>query len=213
MNSRTILSEKVNPTLIENVIDKETQKYYLVGPFAEGDIENRNGRIYPTIVLKEAIDKFRSEWIDTNRALGELEHPDTSSINPERAAMKIIEMTQKENIFYGRAIVLDAPTLGGIVKALMNENVKLGVSTRGLGTIKGKVVQDDFELITVDIVTDPSAPSAFVDGIVESKKDWLIQNHYITERKLEQYDSIKEKNSVKKAINLIFNDFFDNIKL
>lgn len=212
MLNKQLISEVVGANLMENVINTEEKKYYITGPAIEADVKNKNGRIYPLPVAENFVRIFNERYVSQNRAVGELEHPDSASVNYQRASHKIIELTQRNNIFYMKAIILEAPSLGGIVRALMDQNVKMGVSSRGLGSLRGDVVQDDFELITIDIVSDPSAPSAFVDGIVEKKQDWLIQNGYITERKLKEYDDIKNNNSVKKAIDIIFSDFFMNLR-
>lgn len=205
---KILLSEN-NNYLLESG-KTEDQKYYIKGIFAQADVLNRNQRIYPLPVLQEAMDEYVNKLVKTRRALGELEHPESSSINPERACMLVTSIKQDYSNFLGEATILDTPP-GKIVKALLDENVKLGVSTRALGAMSGNTVQPGLEILAVDLVTDPSAPEAFVDAIVESKKDWVIQNGIITEKKIDQYKNIQSKKSVKEAINIIFTDFLNSL--
>lgn len=148
------------------------KNYFIEGIFMQGDLKNRNGRIYPSATLESEMNRYQKEFIDTKRALGELGHPDGPQINGDRVSHLITDMRREGNDFYGKAKILSTP-MGEIVKSLLDEGVKIGVSTRGLGSVKaGKngvmEVQKDFHLSTVDIVTDPSAPNAFVNGIMEN---------------------------------------------
>ena len=138
----------------------------------QGDIKNRNGRIYPSATLESEMKRYQKDFIETKRALGELGHPDGPQINGDRVSHLITDMRREGNDFYGKAKILSTP-MGEIVKSLLDEGVKIGVSTRGLGSVKAgrdgvMEVQKDFHLSTVDIVTDPSAPNAFVNGIMEN---------------------------------------------
>jgi hypothetical protein len=138
----------------------------------QGDIKNRNGRIYPSATLENEMKRYQKDFIETKRALGELGHPDGPQINGDRVSHLITDMRREGNDFYGKAKILSTP-MGEIVKSLLDEGVKIGVSTRGLGSVKAgrdgvMEVQKDFHLSTVDIVTDPSAPNAFVNGIMEN---------------------------------------------
>ena len=148
------------------------KNYFIEGIFMQGDIKNRNGRIYPSATLESEMNRYQKDFIDTKRALGELGHPDGPQINGDRVSHLITDMRREGNDFYGKTKILSTP-MGEIVKSLLDEGVKIGVSTRGLGSVKaGKngvmEVQKDFHLSTVDIVTDPSAPNAFVNGIMEN---------------------------------------------
>lgn len=148
------------------------KNYFIEGIFMQGDIKNRNGRIYPSKTLETEMGRYQKEFIETKRALGELGHPDGPQINGDRVSHLITEMRRDGNDFYGKAKILSTP-MGEIVKSLLDEGVKIGVSTRGLGSVKAgrdgvMEVQKDFHLSTVDIVTDPSAPNAFVNGIMEN---------------------------------------------
>jgi len=148
------------------------KNYFIEGIFMQGDLKNRNGRIYPSSTLENEMNRYNKEFIETKRALGELGHPDGPQINGDRVSHLITEMRRDGNDFYGKAKILSTP-MGEIVKSLLDEGVKIGVSTRGLGSVKAgrdgvMEVQKDFHLSTVDIVTDPSAPNAFVNGIMEN---------------------------------------------
>jgi len=148
------------------------KNYFIEGIFMQGDIKNRNGRIYPSATLEGEMKRYQKDFIETKRALGELGHPDGPQINGDRVSHLITDMRREGNDFYGKAKILSTP-MGEIVKSLLDEGVKIGVSTRGLGSVKAgrdgvMEVQKDFHLATVDIVTDPSAPNAFVNGIMEN---------------------------------------------
>jgi len=148
------------------------KNYFIEGIFMQGDIKNRNGRIYPSATLEGEMKRYQKDFIETKRALGELGHPDGPQINGDRVSHLITDMRRDGNDFYGKAKILSTP-MGEIVKSLLDEGVKIGVSTRGLGSVKAgrdgvMEVQKDFHLATVDIVTDPSAPNAFVNGIMEN---------------------------------------------
>lgn len=148
------------------------KNYFIEGIFMQGDIKNRNGRIYPSAVLEKEMKRYDDQFIKTKRALGELGHPEGPSINGDRVSHLITEMKKDGSNFVGKAKILGTP-MGQIVKTFMDEGVKIGVSTRGLGSVKQTregimEVQDDFHLSTVDIVTDPSGPNCFVNGIMEN---------------------------------------------
>ena len=153
--------------------DTGKKSYFIEGIFMQGDVKNRNGRIYPSQTLEKEMTRYQKEFIEPKRALGELGHPDGPSINGDRVSHLITSMKREGNDFYGKAKILGTP-MGEIVKSLLDEGVKIGVSTRGLGSVKERngimEVQNDFHLSTVDIVTDPSAPNAFVNGIMENRE-------------------------------------------
>jgi hypothetical protein len=158
--------------VITEAKDDGKKNYFIEGIFMQGDLKNRNGRIYPSSTLENEMKRYNKEFIETKRALGELGHPDGPQINGDRVSHLITEMRREDNDFYGKAKILSTP-MGEIVKSLLDEGVKIGVSTRGLGSVKAgrdgvMEVQKDFHLSTVDIVTDPSAPNAFVNGIMEN---------------------------------------------
>lgn len=160
---------------------------YIEGIFLQAEKKNHNGRIYPIEILEAEVDEYRKEYIDTNRAIGELNHPTSPTVNPERASHLITSITRNGTNFMGKAKILNTPQ-GNIVRGLIEGGVKMGVSSRGLGSLKAgsgeykgvNVVQKDFKLITVDIVSNPSAPEAFVEGVYESVQ-FMIENGIISE--------------------------------
>ena len=146
------------------------KNYFIEGIFMQGDLKNRNGRIYPSQVLEKEMNRYNKDFIQTKRALGELGHPDGPQINGDRVSHLITEMKRDGSNFIGKAKILGTP-MGEIVKTFIDEGVKVGVSTRGLGSVKPTAdgimeVQNDFHLATVDVVTDPSGPNCFVNGIM-----------------------------------------------
>jgi|TARA_R110000782_G_scaffold141436_2_gene234150 hypothetical protein len=148
------------------------KSHYIEGIFMQGDIKNRNGRVYPSAILEKEMNRYNEQFVKTKRALGELGHPDGPQINGDRVSHLIVEMTRDKSNFIGKAKILGTP-MGEIVKTFIEEGVKVGVSTRGMGSVKSTKegimeVQDDFYLSTVDIVTDPSGPNCFVKGIMEN---------------------------------------------
>ena len=173
--------------LISEQIDQEIEyitednkdggkNYYIGGVFMQGNIKNRNGRMYPMEILVREVKRYNKDYVMENRAYGELGHPQGPTINLERVSHMIKELKQDGNNIIGKAKIMDTPA-GKIVKSLMNEGCKLGVSSRGMGTLRQKgginMVQSDFQLATAaDIVADPSAPAAFVEGIMEGV-EWL----------------------------------------
>jgi hypothetical protein len=175
--------EHVKPVIQEAAGDSP-KMYFIEGPFLQANIKNRNGRIYPLRTLTEEVKRYNREIVQEQRALGELGHPDSPQINLPLVSHIITELTQDGNDFSGRAKILDTPN-GKIVKSLIDENVKLGVSSRGVGSLSqtpnGNVVGEDFYLATAaDIVADPSAPNAFVRGIMEGR-EWIWDNGILTE--------------------------------
>jgi hypothetical protein len=148
-----------------------SKSHFIEGIFMQGDIKNRNGRVYPSNVLEKEMKRYNEQFVKTKRALGELGHPDGPQINGDRVSHLITEMQKDGSNFIGKAKILSTP-MGNIVKTFIDEGVKIGVSTRGLGSVRQKdgimEVQNDFHLATVDIVTDPSGPDCFVQGIMEN---------------------------------------------
>ena len=170
--------------------EKDGKKnYFIEGVFLQAEIKNRNNRMYPFKTLQNEVAKYSENYIQKGRALGELGHPDGPSINLDRVSHKILSLKEEGNNFVGKAKLLDTPS-GKIAKSLLDEGVKLGVSSRGMGSIRKEencnVVMDDFMLATAaDIVADPSAPDAFVDGIMEGK-EWIYANGAIHEQTIDQ---------------------------
>ena len=183
--------------------DKEGKKnYFIEGVFLQAELKNRNNRMYPLKTLSKEVAKYDENYIQKGRALGELGHPDGPSINLDRVSHKILSLKEDGNNFIGKAKLLDTP-MGGIAKNLLDEGVKLGVSSRGMGSIRKEenchVVMDDFMLATAaDIVADPSAPDAFVDGIMEGK-EWVWDNGVLKESAVAQ---IKQEIDQATLLNL-----------
>lgn len=160
------------------------KSHFIEGIFLQGEIKNRNGRMYPVSVLEREVNRYNENFVEKGRALGELGHPEGPTLNLDRVSHKILSLTKEGNNFIGRAKLLETP-MGKIAKSLLDEGVKLGVSSRGMGSLIKKegyqVVADDYMLATAaDIVADPSAPDAFVDGIMEGK-EWVWENGILRE--------------------------------
>ena len=178
------------------------KSHFIEGVFLQSEIKNKNGRVYPQGVLAREVAKYDEHHIQKGRALGELGHPEGPSINLDRVSHKIESLKEDGNNFVGRAKILETP-MGNIAKNLLDEGVRLGVSSRGMGSLKEKdgvnVVADDFMLATAaDIVADPSAPDAFVDGIMEGK-EWVWDNGILKESAVAQ---IKQEIDEATLINL-----------
>lgn len=170
--------------------------YFIEGIFMQSEAKNRNGRIYPKSVMEKAVDKYVTEQVKTKRAVGELNHPDGPTVNLDKVSHLIESLNWKGNDVIGKARILDTP-MGQIVKGLLDGGVQLGVSTRGMGSLEQRngvmYVKEDFMLNTVDIVQDPSAPTAFVNGIMEGV-DWVWNNGIIEPREV-----IVMETEIKKA--------------
>ena len=195
-----LISEVTEDMNVLTELDEETNKknFFIEGIFMQGNLKNRNGRIYPSEVLESEMNRYQKDFIETKRALGELGHPDGPQINGDRVSHLITQMNREGNDFYGKAKILGTP-MGEIVKTFIDEGVRCGVSTRGLGSVKQKngvmEVQPDFHLATVDIVTDPSAPNAFVNGIMENTEfyyDVASSNWIATQPVEEVIEEIQE---------------------
>ena len=196
--------------------DAEGKKNYRIkGVFMEADIKNRNNRMYPMNVLEKEVKRYNREYIQQKRAFGELGHPDGPTVNLERVSHLITKLYPDGKQFVGEAKIMDTP-FGKIVKNLIDEGAKLGVSSRGMGSLEPRrdmhVVKDDFYLATAaDIVADPSAPNAFVEGIMEGK-EWIWDNGVVKEVDIAKYRAELRKESKRleeKKIKL-FNEFMSN---
>ena len=199
MDTVKLISEAVEEVeYITEEKDDGGKNYKIRGIFMQADIKNRNGRVYPMEVLDEEVKNYNKKFIKQNRAFGELGHPDGPTVNLERVSHMITSLKPDGKNFIGEAKIMDTP-MGKIVKNLMDEGAKLGVSSRGMGSLRQKgganVVSDDFYLATAaDIVADPSAPNAFVEGIMEGK-EWVWNNGALVEAHVAD---LKKKFDVKK---------------
>jgi hypothetical protein len=198
---KLICEQMENVRYVTEAKESGKKDYFIEGIFMQGNIQNRNGRMYPVSILQKEAERYMKESVQQNRAYGELGHPQGPSINLDRVSHMIKELRQDGNNFYGRAKIMDTP-MGNIVKNLMDEGASLGVSTRGMGSIKENKqgfmeVQDDFHLATAaDIVADPSAPDAFVRGIMEGV-EWVWDNGLLKAQKLEEMKKTIKRTSSK----------------
>ena len=205
---------------VEILVEEKNGKksLYIEGVFLQGDITNRNGRRYPMETLRKEVDRYTKTFIESSRALGELGHPDGPTVNLDRVSHRIISLKEDGTNFIGKAKILNTP-MGKIAQSLLDEGVKLGVSSRGIGSLVKKegcnIVGDDFMLATAaDIVADPSAPDAFVSGIMEGK-EWVWDGGRLREQRVESYkksihDAVIRRN-LEEAKLSAFNDFLQNL--
>jgi len=211
------LNETVEFITEEN--EEKGKQYFIKGVFLQSNLKNRNGRVYPKEVLQKEVKRYTTENVEKNRAFGELGHPDSPTINLDRVSHMIKELYEDGDNFIGKAKIMDTP-YGKIVKNLLDEGATIGVSSRGMGTLrsgKGGVaeVSNDFVLATAaDIVADPSAPDAFVEGVMESK-EWTFVDGKFVERDLEEMkETIRKTNSLQlqEAKIKAFQHFLQKIK-
>jgi hypothetical protein len=190
-----LIREEIETVEVLTESNNGKKTFYIQGPFLQGDIKNRNGRIYESRILAKEVQRYDEQYIAKNRAMGELGHPDGPTVNLDRVSHKITSLKQEGSNFIGKAKILETP-MGRIAGALLNDGVTLGVSSRGMGSITQRnganYVGEDFMLATAaDIVADPSAPDAFVQGIMEGK-EWVWDNGLLKECDIQR---------VKDAIN------------
>ena len=195
------------------------KKMYIEGVFLQGNLKNRNGRLYPVDTLSREVNRYNESFVQKGRALGELGHPDGPTVNLDRVSHKITSLKQEGNNFRGKAQLLDTP-MGKIAKSLIGEGVTLGVSSRGVGSLREdrsgcKVVGEDFMLATAaDIVADPSAPDAFVSGIMEGK-EWVwdggILREKFAEKTYRQINTLVDQKKLDENKLDLFNNFLSNL--
>ena len=203
--------------IVENRNGKKS--LYIEGVFLQGNIKNRNGRMYPMETLRKEVSRYNENHITSGRALGELGHPDGPTVNLDRVSHKIVSLKESGSNFVGKAKILGTP-MGKIASNLLGEGVKLGVSSRGIGSLKPtkegySVVGEDFQLATAaDIVADPSAPDAFVDGIMEGK-EWIwdggILREKLAEKTYKQINTLVTQKKLDEQKLDLFNDFLSNL--
>ena len=197
----------------------KNQKLYIKGPFLQAECVNRNGRMYPLSIMEREVGRYTEQYVNKGRALGELGHPDGPTVNLDRVSHKIIELYKEGNNFIGKAQILSTP-MGKIAESLLKDGVTLGVSSRGIGSLrennKGyKEVGEDFMLATAaDIVADPSAPDAFVQGIMEGK-EWVWDGGILREKLAEdmkkRINSLVDQKQLEEHKLNLFNDFLANL--
>jgi len=212
-------SDEVN-YLVEEDPKTGKKHAYIEGVMLQTEVKNKNGRIYPKEVMQKEVKRYNKEYVDQNRAYGELGHPEGPTINLERTSHLITSLKEDGNNFVGKAKILSTP-MGEIVKNLLNDGARLGVSSRGMGSLKAsnakggvQMVQSDFQLATAaDIVADPSAPDAFVDGVMEGV-EWIWDNGVIKAQKIEEYKHSIQRAKTQKLQEVklnVFNDFLKNL--
>ena len=212
-----LISEEIQDAeyLVEDVGGKKN--YKIKGVFLQSDIKNRNGRIYPKEIMMKEVNRYQKEFVNKKRAFGELGHPDGPTVNLERVSHMITDLKQEGSNFIGEAKIMNTP-YGKIVKGLIDEGAQLGVSSRGMGSLEQRnganYVKNDFMLATAaDIVADPSAPDAFVQGIMESK-EWVWDNGRLVERDVEAWRKEIRTASTRKLEEKkleIFENFLKNL--
>jgi hypothetical protein len=207
-----LITETIEEVKVITEEKNGVKSLYISGPFLVAETKNRNGRMYRAATLKKEVDRYNEEYVKKNRAFGELGHPDSPSINLDRVSHLITNLKQEGNIWVGKAKILETP-MGKIAKSLMEGGATLGVSSRGMGSLKNEggvnVVQDDYYLATAaDIVADPSAPGAFVQGIMEGK-EWVWDNGKVKEVDVNEYYT-QIKTAKQKQIDEISLKIFEN---
>jgi len=214
-----LITEEISNVKIITEGKGANKKLYIEGVFLQGEIKNRNGRMYPIQTLCNEVNRYNENFIQKGRALGELGHPDGPTVNLDRVSHKITSLVQEGNNFKGKACILNTP-MGKIASSLLDEGVMLGVSSRGVGSLRmtnegHKVVGEDFMLATAaDIVADPSAPDAFVQGIMEGK-EWVWEGGILREKLAEQTQKrintlVDQRRLEEHKLNL-FNEFLSNL--
>jgi len=196
-----------------------SKKSYIKGIFLQAEQVNRNGRLYPMQIMEKEVNRYNENFVQKGRALGELGHPDGPTVNLDRVSHKICELQREGNNFVGKAQLLSTP-MGKIASSLINEGVTLGVSSRGVGSLKmtnegHKIVGEDFMLATAaDIVADPSAPDAFVSGIMEGK-EWVweggILREQLAENTKKRINTLVDQRALEEHKLNLFNDFLSNL--
>ena len=215
-----LIREEIEDVKILTESRNGKKSLYIEGIFLQGNIKNRNGRMYPMETLQKEVGRYIKEQVAEGRAVGELGHPDSPTVNLDRVSHKIISLRESGSNFIGKAKILESTPMGKIASGLLSEGVKLGVSSRGIGSLKPtkegfNVVSDDFMLATAaDIVADPSAPDAFVEGVMEGK-EWVWEGTILKERKADQIKSAIDTLAGKKRLEEhkidLFNEFINSL--
>ena len=214
-----LITEEIEKVEVLTEGTGSNKRLYITGPFLQSECVNRNGRMYPFSIMEREVKRYNENYIQKGRALGELGHPDGPTVNLDRVSHKIVCLEQKGNTWIGKAQILSTP-MGKIAESLLNDGVCLGVSSRGIGSLrennKGyKEVGEDFMLATAaDIVADPSAPDAFVEGIMEGK-EWVwdggILREKYAEKTYKQINTLVDQKKLDEQKLNLFNDFLNSI--
>jgi len=214
-----LITEEISNVQIITEGKGDSKKLYIEGVFLQGEIKNRNGRMYPISTLAREVSRYNENFVAKGRALGELGHPDGPTVNLDRVSHKITSLVQEGNNFKGKAQILNTP-MGKIASSLLDEGVMLGVSSRGVGSLQTtneghKIVGEDFMLATAaDIVADPSAPDAFVAGIMEGK-EWVweggILREQLAEKTQKRINTLVDQRRLDEHKLNLFNEFLSNL--
>jgi hypothetical protein len=214
-----LITEEISQVEIITEGRGDNKKLYIEGVFLQGEMKNRNGRMYPIQTLAREVGRYNDAFVQKGRALGELGHPDGPTVNLDRVSHKITELKQDGNNFIGKAQILSTP-MGKIAQSLLGEGVKLGVSSRGVGSLQTtsegcKIVGEDFQLATAaDIVADPSAPDAFVNGIMEGR-EWVWEGGILREQLAAQtkkrINTLVSQKSLEENKLQLWSDFLSNL--
>jgi hypothetical protein len=214
-----LITEEISNVKIITEGKGANKKLYIEGVFLQGDLKNRNGRVYPMATLEKEVDRYNESFVAKGRALGELGHPDGPTVNLDRVSHKITSLVREGTNFRGKAQILNTP-MGKIASSLLDEGVMLGVSSRGVGSLREdrsgcKVVGEDFMLATAaDIVADPSAPDAFVQGIMEGK-EWVweggILREQLAEKTQRRINTLVDQRTLEEHKLNLFQDFLSNL--
>ena len=214
-----LITEQIDDVevIVENRNGKKSM--FIEGIFLQGDIKNRNGRMYPMETLRREVTRYNEAFVESGRAVGELGHPEGPTVNLDRVSHKIVSLRESGSNYVGKAKILSTP-MGKIAQNLIDEGVKLGVSSRGLGTLATnnegvKIVSDDFHLATAaDIVADPSAPDAFVQGIMEGK-DWVwdggVVREQLARKTFKQVNTLVDNKQLEENKLGLFQQFLSNL--
>ena len=214
-----LITEEVTNVQVITEGKGANKKLYIEGTFLQGEIKNRNGRMYPINTLAKEVNRYCETFVNKGRALGELGHPDGPTVNLDRVSHKITSLVQEGNNFRGKAQILSTP-MGKIASSLLDEGVMLGVSSRGVGSLSTtsegcKIVGEDFQLATAaDIVADPSAPDAFVNGIMEGR-EWVWEGGILREQLAEQtkkrINTLVDQRQLEEHKLQLWSDFLSNL--
>ena len=214
-----LITEEISNVQIITEGKGANKKLYIEGVFLQGDLKNRNGRVYPMTTLEKEVERYNEAFVQKGRALGELGHPDGPTVNLDRVSHKITSLVREGTNFRGKAQILNTP-MGKIASSLLDEGVMLGVSSRGVGSLQTtsegcKVVGEDFQLATAaDIVADPSAPDAFVNGIMEGK-EWVweggILREQLAEKTQKRINTLVDQKALEEHKLNLFSEFLSNL--
>lgn len=194
-------------SVLQEANENGEKSYKIHGPFLKANMENRNGRIYPKEILEREVDNYVNQKVKTKMAVGELDHPEGPSINLDRVSHLVESLEMVNDDGMGCARILDTP-MGRIAQTLLKGGVQLGVSTRGIGTLNGKHVNDDYKLLAIDIVADPSAPNAYVESVFESK-EYIANGEEYVEKAIEKLQRKLDKQGSKQLKEAIYDFLYD----